>query len=158
MTFRSSRFHSGNNLRGAARMEPVRLRLELPFPDARFGPNARHDRRALAGAIKKAKNDSAFLVLEALGRSHPWRLAAPSCRIRIDFRFIPKALYAYDEDNLVARMKPYLDGVAEGLRCNDRLFKVGAVVIAPPDKLRRIGGPPVPPRPRVELDLVEVAA
>lgn len=49
--------------------------------------------------------------------------------ITLALTFHPPTRASYDEDNLVARMKSGLDGLADGLGVNDKLFRLAAPVI-----------------------------
>ncbi|MDQ2139569.1 endonuclease [Alcaligenaceae bacterium B3P038] len=52
-------------------------------------------------------------------------------RLLIDFTFYPPHNRNYDEDNLIARMKAGLDGLARAIGVNDSTFKIGKIDRAP---------------------------
>ena len=54
-------------------------------------------------------------------------LQATAATVRVTFS--PPGNYGYDDDNLMASIKAYRDGIADGLRVNDRIFRMGPPVI-----------------------------
>ena len=67
---------------------------------------------------KKAYRSACYwATLEQVNRAE-----VPEGYLSVDLRFIRPAFRDYDRDNLVARMKSGLDGVADALHINDKLF------------------------------------
>lgn len=58
----------------------------------------------------------------------------PAEGIRLCLTFHPPRKGRHDADNLVARMKAALDGVALALGIDDSKFQLGAITVAPPIK------------------------
>jgi crossover junction endodeoxyribonuclease RusA len=52
----------------------------------------------------------------------------------LTLKFIPPANRHYDLDNLIARMKSPLDGVAQALSTDDRRFRFGEITLEPAQK------------------------
>lgn len=46
----------------------------------------------------------------------------PDGPLALDLTFVPPTRHSYDRDNLVARMKSGLDGLADALDINDKRF------------------------------------
>ena len=59
------------------------------------------------------------------------RVVVPEGPLALTLCFCPPTKRRYDRDNLVARMKAGLDGVAEALGIDDQLFVVLAVKMGP---------------------------
>jgi hypothetical protein len=54
--------------------------------------------------------------------------------LQVSLTFIPKDRRHYDLDNLIARCKPYQDGIADALGINDRTFGYGSITLGEPEK------------------------
>ncbi len=89
----------------------------LPWPDPRLSPNAREDRRAIAG-IRKAQKDTAFWLAKKAALSFPHLSKQPHVRIT----FHPPDKRRRDLDNLLASIKSALDGVALATGVDDSLW------------------------------------
>lgn len=104
--------------------------IELPFPPKELSPNARLHWAKVSKA-KKAYRKTAwaqtkFTAANCQVGGHP-----VGGRQRLDFTFCPPQNRDYDRDNLIARMKAAIDGIADGLGVNDKLFDIGNIDIAP---------------------------
>ena len=88
------------------------ITLTLPWPDKRLSPNARICRQAKANAVSEARSTATVLTLEA------GYYTAPE-GAKLTLKFYPPDNRRHDLDNLIARMKPYLDGIFDALDCND---------------------------------------
>ena len=104
------------------------IEIGLPFPSKALSPNARGHwaPRHLAGS--KAKRDAYFLTSPHNGRF------ADAKAITVYMRFEPPGRYRYDRDNLVARMKAALDGIAAGLGVDDNIFRPQAPEMGEPHR------------------------
>jgi crossover junction endodeoxyribonuclease RusA len=105
-------------------MTPVTL--ELPWPPKELSPNervhwatkySRGKRQKEAGHILASRHRKAF---EGAG----W--------VCLAMTFHPPGAYRFDADNLVARMKWALDGIAAGIGIDDRNFRLDSLTIAAP--------------------------
>jgi crossover junction endodeoxyribonuclease RusA len=100
------------------------LHVMLPWPPKELSPNARVHFFTLARAKKRYRTTAYVAALEALRGQvlqHPgpflvWLEFSPPAKSSVRAR--------HDEDNLVARMKAGLDGVAEALRVDDKQFRL----------------------------------
>lgn len=96
--------------------------ITLPFPDMRLNPNKSKGMHwsATSGLRKKAKHVGRILGLEAAHKAgwEPHGLDIPVC---ITFEMPDRRLR--DRDNLLAAMKPSLDGVALALGVDDSQFE-----------------------------------
>lgn len=99
--------------------------IELPFPPPALSPNARLHWAKVSKVKKKYRADAEMLCKLAA------RDFKAEGRQRLDFTFHPPQNRAYDRDNLIARMKAAIDGIADGLGVNDKLFDIGNIDIAP---------------------------
>ena len=91
--------------------------LTLPWPPNTLSPNARHGHWGARARAAKRYRDTCYLcVLEQ-------RAKLPAgTSFDIELRFAPPAGHRYDRDNLVARMKHGLDGVARAWGIDDHQF------------------------------------
>lgn len=105
--------------------ESTALRITLPWPDKRLSPNARLHWRQKSEAVKRARWDASYALLEAAGGSLSAIRAtmADEGRIPIIFRFYPPDRRLRDDDNAIASIKAARDGLADALGVNDRRFQ-----------------------------------
>lgn len=103
--------------------------ITLPWPDKALSPNARVHHMALHRAKKAAKHGA---MGECLAQRVP-RLSGPQM---VSLVFYPPTRRRHDADNLVARMKAALDGIALHIGVDDSLFRLLAPVIAEPEPPR----------------------
>ena len=106
------------------------LTVELPWPSADLSPNARIHYMAHARAKKTAKNHAWGWTKAAMG---PLGIAAKSWigPVAVNITFHPEMNRARDLDNMQARMKAALDGMALALGIDDTHFRpvssIGAI-------------------------------
>lgn len=98
------------------------LAVTLPFPDKRLNPNNANGMHwaATSGLRKKAHMDG-FVLGRQAARSAEWTPARGDVPLRITFDLPDRRLR--DRDNLLAAMKPSLDGIAEALGVDDSQFE-----------------------------------
>ena len=89
--------------------------IELPWPSPALSPNARGHWSKRAKAAKAYRLEC-FLIAKAAG------IKAPESKILWTVEFFPPSRRAYDDDNLLARMKSARDGIADALGVDDRRF------------------------------------
>lgn len=94
------------------------VRIELSWPAKELSPNARVHHMALHRFKKAAKTEAQLAT--KIARPFDWGHDGPLA-IHITAH-PPKAWRTGDDDNLTARMKAALDGIAEALGVNDRQF------------------------------------
>lgn len=97
-------------------MNPINV--TLAWPPRELSPNARLHWRTVA-PFKKAYKESCWALCL---NSSAVKKQDPSLRFHVHLDFVPPDRRLYDRDNLIARMKSGLDGVAEALGINDRQF------------------------------------
>lgn len=100
------------------------IEIKLPWPPAELSPNARHHWAVVSKAKRQYRTECKLLTL-ACG---PYDL--PAGGLLLDLTFYPPQKRSYDRDNLVARMKAGLDGLADGLAINDKRFTTLAARVA----------------------------
>lgn len=106
--------------------------VELPFPPKELSPNSRLHWAAVSKA-KKAYRSACYAVL--ISRPAKWTFEpAADSKLTIGLTFYPPNRRSYDWDNLVARMKAGIDGIADGLGIDDKNFRIGSIDLAPPVK------------------------
>lgn len=98
------------------------MKIELPWPDARLNPNR-----------SKGRHWGATSDLRGRARKEAWALAhqanqdGPRFEVGVDvpvrITFIQPDRRYRDRDNLLAALKPSLDGVADALGINDAQFE-----------------------------------
>lgn len=103
------------------------MRIELPWPDARLNPNrSKGTHWSVTANLRKEARERAFWIArEALVRNRhegggPYA-GGQSVALRITF--VAPNKVARDLDNLLAALKPGLDGVADCLGTDDSKFE-----------------------------------
>lgn len=92
--------------------------LILPWPHKDLSPNGRVHWARKAKAAKRARSDAACLAFHA-----GWRETVfPQLRIHLHVTFYPPTKLIPDDDNMLARFKPYRDGIADALGIDDKRF------------------------------------
>jgi crossover junction endodeoxyribonuclease RusA len=89
--------------------------IELPWMPKELSPNARLHWTKRAKAAKAYRLEC-FILAKAAG------ITAPEGKILWTVEFFPPSRRAYDDDNLLARIKALRDGVADALGVDDRRF------------------------------------
>ena len=114
------------------------MKIELPWPDPKLNPNQSKGRHWSSGVSlrKKARNDAHWMtkgaMLQKLMEGDPFaEVITGPLVLTITFNQPDKR--ARDRDNLLAALKPSLDGVADALGVNDSQFD--------PITIRRAYGP-----------------
>lgn len=95
------------------------LELVLPWPAKELSPNSRAHWRARAKATEKARLD-AYCVATVAMYEQDFRI--PDGRLHLWIDFYPPTRRMPDDDNMLARMKPARDGIADALGIDDRRF------------------------------------
>ena len=90
--------------------------IRLTWPSADASPNARGHWAKRARANKTMRQAAFYLAKAA-------NLTAPEGDIHVRLTFYAPDRRHYDVDNLQARAKAYLDGIADALKVNDRMFR-----------------------------------
>ena len=94
------------------------LQLTLPWPPKELSPNVRQHWSALSRAKKAYRTACAITARQqGAGRSEAKKL-------HVSLVFVPPTRRAYDLDNLLARMKSGMDGLADVLGVDDRHWKL----------------------------------
>jgi hypothetical protein len=92
------------------------LKITLPIPDIRISPNGKCHWSVKAKLVKRHRSNALLTTLEALqGRTPPTPVAYtfayywPSTR--------------RDDDNAIASGKPYMDGICQAMRVDDKALR-----------------------------------
>ena len=102
--------------------------LTLPWPPSELSPNARLHWAQLAKAKQKYRNEC---YLHAIAQNAK-KITAD--RLEIGLEFVPPNRRKYDIDNLLARMKSGLDGLADILGVDDSKWQIRIEKAAEPVK------------------------
>jgi crossover junction endodeoxyribonuclease RusA len=118
------------------KMPSTEARVILPWPDKALSPNARGHWAKRSRAVKTARSQSYLLTRQSMteqpGTISAWHAIqnitdAGTILVRIVFE--PPGRYRYDLDNLVARRKAGLDGIADAVGIDDHRFQLESPVI-----------------------------
>jgi len=104
------------------------LVVELDWPHRDLSPNSRKHWANKAKKAKLARQAAFLLTKQRLAQIH-LTIARESKQLQIGLAFYPKDKRHYDLDNLIARMKSSLDGIADALCVNDRKFGYGQITL-----------------------------
>jgi crossover junction endodeoxyribonuclease RusA len=88
----------------------------LPWPPKELSPNARVHRQAKAKQAKAYRESCFWLTKEAQER-------LSGGRVHLTITFVPPDRRARDLDNMLASIKSGLDGMADALGVNDKIFR-----------------------------------
>jgi len=94
------------------------MRVELPWPSYRLSPNARNHHFVGARLKRTAKLAGYYIAI-----SHGVSRIVPG-ELPVTVLFQPKSGWRGDEDNAIASMKSYLDGIALAVGVDDRLWRI----------------------------------
>lgn len=90
------------------------LHIELPYPDRKLSPNAQKRAWYNREAARKVAYDAGVVAAWATGK----KLGPGNYRMTVIFH--PPDARRRDLDNLLASMKPAIDGICKGLGIDDR--------------------------------------
>ena len=97
------------------------IEVVLGWPPTDLSPNARKHWAQVARAKKQYRKDCYSVSKEQLKKYKGATENIPE-KLVLEMTFIPPDRRSYDRDNLVARMKAGIDGLADALRINDKQF------------------------------------
>lgn len=95
------------------------IELMLGWPPSDLSPNKRLHWSKVA-KVKAAYREACWALTLEQYRIRTERV--PTGNLHLVLEFVPPDRRSYDRDNLVARMKSGLDGVADALKINDKQF------------------------------------
>lgn len=105
-------------------------RFEMPWPSHRLSPNSRLHWTEIHRAKRKARGD-AYQLAHAQIRSRP--IKGP---VKARITFTPPDKRRYDTDNLIARVKAQIDGIADAIDVDDSQWEM---TFAPQSKPQKPG-------------------
>jgi crossover junction endodeoxyribonuclease RusA len=94
------------------------IEFTLGWPPSELSPNKRLHWSKVSSAKAQYRTACWAMVLEQVGAVRP----DIDGNLHLVLEFVPPDRRSYDRDNLVARMKSGLDGVADALKINDKQF------------------------------------
>jgi crossover junction endodeoxyribonuclease RusA len=92
--------------------------IRLPWPPRELSPNARVDRRAVAGIRKTYRHACGWAATAAGFR------AMPPAPLHIDLTFCPPDRRPRDLDNMLSSIKAGLDGITDVIRVDDSFWSL----------------------------------
>lgn len=95
------------------------IEFMLGWPPSDLSPNKRLHWAKLA-KVKSMYREACWAM--ALEQTRIYKTSVPTGNLHLVLEFVPPDRRSYDRDNLVARMKSGLDGVADALKINDKQF------------------------------------
>ena len=97
------------------------IRIELPWPNGKLNPNSSKGRHwGSTTALRAiARTEAWGLMREALGRIP---LQSTAGTFALSITFVQPDKRARDIDNLLAALKPSIDGIADAMKVNDAQF------------------------------------
>lgn len=98
------------------------IRIELPWPSKSLSPNARVHWAEMARAKRKARH-AAWGFTKAVMSAAGIKAGAMRTPLSVRLTFHPEIDRARDLDNMQARMKAGLDGIASALGIDDVHFR-----------------------------------
>ena len=117
---------------------PSVTKLVLPWPDKALSPNSRSHWAPRSTAVKASRNTAYIVCMAEMRQTFTdWDKllkARPDDHIKVSLTFEPPARYRYDMDNLVARMKSSLDGIADAIGVDDYCFWLERPQVGPVHK------------------------
>lgn len=106
------------------------MTVTLGWPSRALSPNARSHWAALARAKKAARIEGFYAATSGL--------LPDDVSVSIQVTFIPPNARRRDLDNLIASIKPHLDGISDAIEIDDSRWIWAAPVIAKPEKPGRV--------------------
>lgn len=95
------------------------MKLILPYPDKNLNPNRRSGKHW--AATKKVK-DAAFEAAFYIARQAYNAIEVKHEPVPLVITFVRSNKCRFDLDNALASCKPYLDGIAAGMKIDDQYF------------------------------------
>lgn len=92
--------------------------LVLPWPSKDLSPNGRVHWARKAKAAKEARYLAGVLTMGARWQER----SLPDGKLHLWVDFYPPTKRLPDDDNMLARVKPYRDGIADALGIDDKRF------------------------------------
>ena len=100
----------------------------LPWPVKELSPNARVHWAVKAAATKSARTNAGWAT-KAAGIPK-----LPSVPLKLTVTYNPPSRRKLDGDNLISRLKPVFDGIADAIGVDDSKFKIEPPIRAEPVK------------------------
>jgi crossover junction endodeoxyribonuclease RusA len=94
------------------------MSIRLPWPPRELSPNARVDRRAVAGIRKRYREACGWTV------KHQGIRPMGNAPLHVDLTFCPPDKRPRDLDNMLASAKAALDGLSDAIDCDDRYWSL----------------------------------
>ena len=113
-------------------MRKHHVRISLPWPSFYLSPNCRSHWSVHWKYGRAFRGQARILTLEALKGKRVCPIGRS--KVEVQMFFFPPRRGKYDEDNLIARMKTGIDGIASAIRVDDSRFHYRESFIKTPGK------------------------
>jgi len=107
--------------------------LNLPWPSSELSPNRPVPWQKKMGVKKVLRDQCKAIALEEI-----WVIPPETGNIHIKLTFYPPNKRGFDLDNMLARSKSLLDGVADAWNIDDVRFRPITVDMGEPEKNGRV--------------------
>lgn len=104
------------------------ITVTLPWPDKALSPNGKHGAWQVKWRAKKAARQDALILARQQRKELP-----PTGLLKITIVALPPDRRRRDRDNLLAMLKPSLDGIAQALDVDDSRFVPFPIEIREPE-------------------------
>lgn len=108
----------------------IQMVLRLSWPAAQLTPNSRCHWAQKARIAKKARGEAYAVAFSFLVANKIKLKPRTVQKVAIEYLFTPPDRRARDDDNLIAAMKPYRDGIAQALGIDDNCFRTQEAAFA----------------------------
>jgi len=97
-----------------AKSATTKVTIDLPWPHKDLSPNARVHWGKKARAVRAARAEAHFMAIKAHARKQ-----LDGASISVVATFSPPDARRRDRDNMLASIKPYLDGISDQIGIDD---------------------------------------
>lgn len=94
--------------------------VDLPWPHKDLSPNARVHHMKRHRMAKRAREAANWIACGCY-------IPPEAKEVLVTITASPPTRRAFDDDNFIARCKPYLDGIADAAEINDSRFRIQAL-------------------------------
>lgn len=110
-----------------------KLLITVPWPPRTLSPNSRVHWAVKHRSSKECRRSAYFIAKESLSKS-----VIVGDNLSVSIFAYPKDKRKRDLDNLIASLKPVLDGIADAIGVDDSKFALNQIKMMPSDKNNRI--------------------
>lgn len=108
------------NIRAPMPEERMSAAIDLPWPSSDLSPNARLHWAPKARAVREARAYAGWLAVS----TRAFERLKGAERLKVVVTFTPPDRHRRDDDNMLASIKPYCDGVADVIGIDDSRWTI----------------------------------